>query len=79
MTSTDLLMSVWRNQGRVLNWRAWRGLSAGASATVRLHLMRELQVIDTWDPPQAWAWVHTHRALLECKAANGHQIAEETL
>jgi hypothetical protein len=70
---TDPLVTLWRQPGRPLNWQAWVSLADAASACLRYLLMEELRTLDATPGGAGWAWTHTHRELLEIKAASGHQ------
>jgi hypothetical protein len=69
----DPLVHDWRGTLRPLNWQAWQGVSAAERARMRCRLMEDLRYFDSLLPhrPSFW-WVHTHRELLEIKAATGH-------
>lgn len=71
MTTTDPLVRLWRETSRPLNWRHWQRLTDAEQATLRFSTMRELAWCD-WDARPAFWWTHTHREILELKAAGGH-------
>jgi hypothetical protein len=66
----DPLVTLWQNAARPLNWQAWQGLNARALARLCYRLTVELVWLEA--DAQAWRWRHTHRELLEVKAAMGH-------
>lgn len=71
MTHADPLVALWRDTRRPLNWRPWQALSTGAQARLRFLLILELWMCDHRPDIGFW-WRHTHRQLLELKAASGH-------
>lgn len=71
MTESDALVMLWRATRRPLNWWAWRRLHRQDQAELRYALIRQLQIVDSEILPAFW-WRHTHRELLELKAASGH-------
>jgi hypothetical protein len=66
----DHLVTLWQDTTRPLQWRAWQGLSTPELARLCYRLTVELQGLEA--DGQAWRWRHTHRELLEVKAAMGH-------
>jgi hypothetical protein len=66
----DPLVTLWRDTARPLNWRPWRALSPAEQARLRYLLVLELWMCDHRPDPTFW-WGHTHRQLLELKAASG--------
>ena len=65
----DPLAALWRDTARPLNWRPWLGLNAAEMARLRCALIYDLQALAR---RPRWHWGHTHRELLELKAASGH-------
>jgi hypothetical protein len=75
-TAPNPLVVLWQDTTRPLNWRAWQHLAAPASARLRFLLTSELQRLELAGVGQAWPWTHTHRQLLEVKAASGQARQE---
>lgn len=75
-TLSDPLVTLWRDTRRPLHWRPWRYLSAAEQARLRYLLVLELWMCEHRPDLTVW-WRHTHRQLLELKAASGHEEPDD--
>jgi hypothetical protein len=78
MDTRDPLVALWHETRRPLNWRAWQGLSAAELARLCYLLTYDLQALEGAGHGQSWAWAHTHRELMELKAASGQARGEQS-